>query len=68
MFWTFKLSFDEDIQAFLTWRLFGLFFEKFGEFLFKSSGHPGHFVENISKFNFKFLMEKSVVGLLLNFL
>jgi len=32
MFWAFKLSFDVDILAFLTWQLFGLFFEKFGNF------------------------------------
>jgi hypothetical protein len=26
---------------FLTWQLFGQFFEKNGKFFFKSSGHPG---------------------------
>jgi hypothetical protein len=33
MFWVFKLSFVVDILAFyLTWQLFVLFFEKFGDF------------------------------------
>jgi hypothetical protein len=31
MFWAFKLSFVEDILAFLPWRLFGLLFEKMGD-------------------------------------
>ncbi len=31
-FWISKLSFVVDILAFLTWRLFGLFFETFGNF------------------------------------
>jgi hypothetical protein len=32
MFWDFKLSFVVDILAFLTWQLFGLLFEKYGDF------------------------------------
>ncbi len=39
MFWTFKLSFDEDIMTFLVWQLFGKFFLNLGIF-FQSSGHP----------------------------
>jgi len=30
--WVFKLSFVVDILAFLTWQLFGLLFEKYGDF------------------------------------
>jgi hypothetical protein len=37
--WVFKLSFVVDIWPFLTWQLFGLFCEKFGNF-YKSFGHP----------------------------
>jgi hypothetical protein len=32
VFWVFKLSFAVDILTFLTLQLFGLFFEKFGDF------------------------------------
>jgi hypothetical protein len=33
MLWAFKLGFVVDIFGlFLTWQLFGLFFEKFGDF------------------------------------
>jgi hypothetical protein len=32
MFWVFQLSFVVDILAFFTRQLFGLFFEKFGDF------------------------------------
>jgi hypothetical protein len=36
------LSFVVDILAFLAWRLFGLLFEKLGDFFFKSYGQPGY--------------------------
>ena len=51
IFWTFKLTFDEDILAF-----FGLaivlatFFQNLGEFVSQSSGHPGGFVAFTSTF------------------
>jgi hypothetical protein len=40
MFWAFKLKFVVDIWPFWAWRLFGLLFEKLGDFL-KSCDHPG---------------------------
>jgi hypothetical protein len=39
MFWAFKLSIVVDILTFLAWRMFGLLFQKLGNF-FKSSGRP----------------------------
>jgi len=40
MFWAFKFSFVVYILAFFDLATLGLFFEKFGNFLFWSSGHP----------------------------
>jgi len=41
MFWVFKLSFVVDILAFFDLATFWLFFKKFGDFFFLSSGHSG---------------------------
>ncbi len=41
-FLVFKLSIVVDILAFFTWWLFGLFFKKFGKFIFLSSGHSAN--------------------------
>jgi hypothetical protein len=38
LFWTFKLSFDEDNLA--IWGLFWLLFPKFGRICVQPSGHP----------------------------